>query len=116
MLEEFKKFAMRGNVVDLAVGFTVGAAFSTVAKSLSNWRKNSERKKSSPLNRLTKLVAGVIIPRAIAFDPAQGLLQQELASLKPIVSPFSRGRTSIMSPQTARRPRPASREVPTLRR
>lgn len=34
MLEEFKKFAMRGNVVDLAVGFTVGAAFSTVAKSL----------------------------------------------------------------------------------
>lgn len=34
MFEEFKKFAMRGNVVDLAVGFTVGAAFSTVARSL----------------------------------------------------------------------------------
>jgi large conductance mechanosensitive channel len=34
MLNEFKKFAMRGNVVDLAVGFTVGAAFSTIAKSL----------------------------------------------------------------------------------
>ncbi|MDX1662531.1 MAG: large conductance mechanosensitive channel protein MscL [Candidatus Promineifilaceae bacterium] len=34
MIEEFKKFAMRGNVVDLAVGFTVGAAFSTVARSL----------------------------------------------------------------------------------
>ena len=32
--EEFKTFAMRGNVVDLAVGFTVGAAFSTVASSL----------------------------------------------------------------------------------
>lgn len=30
---EFKEFAMRGNVVDLAVGFTVGAAFSTIAKS-----------------------------------------------------------------------------------
>lgn len=31
---EFKSFALRGNVIDLAVGFTVGAAFSTIAKSL----------------------------------------------------------------------------------
>lgn len=31
---EFKKFALRGNVIDLAVGFTVGAAFSTIARSL----------------------------------------------------------------------------------
>ncbi|MEL6444413.1 MAG: large conductance mechanosensitive channel protein MscL [Bacteroidota bacterium] len=31
---EFKTFLMRGNLVDLAIGFTVGAAFSTVAKSL----------------------------------------------------------------------------------
>ena len=35
-LEEFKKFVLRGNIVDLAIGFTVGAAFSTVAKSLVN--------------------------------------------------------------------------------
>lgn len=34
LLSEFRKFAMRGNLVDLAIGFTVGAAFSTVAKSL----------------------------------------------------------------------------------
>lgn len=33
---EFKSFALRGNVVDLAVGFTVGAAFTTIAKSLVN--------------------------------------------------------------------------------
>lgn len=33
-LREFEKFARRGNMVDLAVGFTVGAAFSTVARSL----------------------------------------------------------------------------------
>jgi large conductance mechanosensitive channel len=33
-LDEFKKFAMRGNVVDLAIGFTVGAAFTTIARSL----------------------------------------------------------------------------------
>ena len=34
LLKDFKKFALRGNLVDLAIGFTVGAAFSTVAKSL----------------------------------------------------------------------------------
>jgi large conductance mechanosensitive channel len=31
---EFKKFAMRGSIVDLAIGFTVGTAFTTVARSL----------------------------------------------------------------------------------
>jgi large conductance mechanosensitive channel len=34
MLEEFKKFAMRGNVVDLAVGIIIGGAFGTIVKSL----------------------------------------------------------------------------------
>lgn len=34
MIQEFKKFLLRGNLVDLLIGFTVGAAFSTVAKSL----------------------------------------------------------------------------------
>ena len=34
MLEEFKKFALRGNVVDLAVGVIIGAAFGTIVTSL----------------------------------------------------------------------------------
>jgi len=34
MLGEFKKFAMRGNVVDLAVGVIIGAAFGTIVNSL----------------------------------------------------------------------------------
>ena len=34
MVGEFKKFILRGSFLDLAVGFTVGASFSTVAKSL----------------------------------------------------------------------------------
>jgi large conductance mechanosensitive channel len=34
MLEEFKKFALRGNVVDLAVGVIIGAAFGAVVQSL----------------------------------------------------------------------------------
>ena len=34
MFKDFKKFILRGNLIDLSIGFTVGAAFSTVAKSL----------------------------------------------------------------------------------
>lgn len=35
-LEEFKQFAMRGNVVDLAVGVVVGGAFGKITTSLVN--------------------------------------------------------------------------------
>jgi large conductance mechanosensitive channel len=34
MWEEFKKFAMRGNVIDLAVGVIIGAAFGAIVTSL----------------------------------------------------------------------------------
>ena len=34
MLKEFKEFAMRGNVVDMAVGIIIGAAFGSIVKSL----------------------------------------------------------------------------------
>lgn len=34
MLKEFKTFAMRGNVVDMAVGIIIGGAFGTIVKSL----------------------------------------------------------------------------------
>src|SRR5690349_5498770 len=34
MLQEFRKFAMRGNVVDLAVGVIIGAAFGAIVTSL----------------------------------------------------------------------------------
>ena len=36
MLREFKAFIMRGNVVDLAVGIVIGAAFTTVVNSFVN--------------------------------------------------------------------------------
>ena len=35
-LQEFKTFAMRGNVMDLAVGVIIGGAFSTITTSLTN--------------------------------------------------------------------------------
>ena len=34
MLEDFKKFALRGNVVDLAIGVIIGAAFGAIVTSL----------------------------------------------------------------------------------
>lgn len=34
MLKEFKEFAMRGNVVDMAVGIIIGGAFGTIVKSM----------------------------------------------------------------------------------
>jgi large conductance mechanosensitive channel len=36
MWEEFKKFIMRGNVVDLAVGVIIGVAFGAIVTSLVN--------------------------------------------------------------------------------
>lgn len=34
MLKEFKEFAVKGNMIDMAVGIIIGAAFGTVVKSL----------------------------------------------------------------------------------
>lgn len=36
MLKEFKEFAVKGNVVDMAVGIIIGAAFGTIVQSLVN--------------------------------------------------------------------------------
>ncbi|MBP1755165.1 MAG: hypothetical protein H6Q59_1563 [Firmicutes bacterium] len=36
MLKEFKKFALRGNMIDLAVGIIIGGAFSAIVSSLVN--------------------------------------------------------------------------------
>ena len=34
MIEEFKKFALRGNVIDLAIGVIIGAAFGAIVSSI----------------------------------------------------------------------------------
>jgi large conductance mechanosensitive channel len=33
MIKDFKEFVMRGNVVDMAIGIVIGAAFGTIVKS-----------------------------------------------------------------------------------
>jgi len=35
-IEEFKKFALRGNVIDLAVGVIIGGAFTSIVNGVSN--------------------------------------------------------------------------------
>jgi len=35
-IEEFKKFALRGNVIDMAVGVIIGGAFTGVVNAVSN--------------------------------------------------------------------------------
>lgn len=35
MLKEFKEFALKGNLLDIAVGFVMGAAFNTVVKTFT---------------------------------------------------------------------------------
>ncbi len=36
MFKEFKEFAMRGNVLDMAIGIIIGAAFGPIVNSLVN--------------------------------------------------------------------------------
>lgn len=64
-LDEFKKFALRGNAVDLAVGVVIGAAFNTVTNSLVT------NIMTPPLSLLTKGInfgdLAVAIPNTDAF-------------------------------------------------
>ena len=61
MLNEFKEFAMKGNLVDMAVGFVMGGAFATV---------------------VTAFIQGVFLP---AISPIMGNL--DLASWKYVMTP-----------------------------
>ncbi len=79
MLKEFKEFAMRGNVVDLAVGVIIGAAFGKVVGSLVN---------DIIMPPIGLLVGGmdfkniVITIREASMDPATGNVLKEAVTLK----------------------------------
>ncbi len=64
MLKEFKEFAMRGNVLDMAVGIIIGAAFGKIITSL----------------------VGDVSDAATGLDPGQsGLLEPVLEHFRKIV-------------------------------
>ena len=55
-MEEFKAFAMRGNVVDMAVGVVIGGAFGKISTSIVNtsscpWSPSSPAASTSPPGR-----------------------------------------------------------------
>jgi large conductance mechanosensitive channel len=63
ILKEFKEFAMRGNVVDLAVGVVIGAAFGKIVTSLVN---------DIIMPPIGKLMGGVDFnDKFIALDPGK---------------------------------------------
>ena len=77
-LKEFKEFAMRGNVVDLAVGVIIGAAFGKVVGSLVN---------DIIMPPIGVVVGGmdfkslVIIIREAVMDPATGKVAKEAVTV-----------------------------------
>ncbi|HPS62854.1 MAG TPA: large-conductance mechanosensitive channel protein MscL, partial [Bacteroidales bacterium] len=79
LLQEFKEFAMRGNVIDLAVGVIIGAAFGKVVASLVN---------DVIMPPIGLLVGGmdfkalVVTLREAVMDPATGKVAKEAVTLK----------------------------------
>ena len=73
MISEFKEFAMRGNVIDLAVGVVIGAAFGKIVSSLVD---------DIIMPVIGKLVGGVDFSTlAIVLEPARvGADGKELAA------------------------------------
>jgi hypothetical protein len=60
MLKEFKEFAMRGSVLDMAIGIIIGAAFGKIVSSFllppfrvppSSWRSATSTRPSLPGSR-----------------------------------------------------------------
>ncbi len=78
MLKEFKEFAMRGNVIDLAVGVIIGAAFGKVIASLVN---------DVIMPPIGLLVGGmdfkdiVVTLRAAELDPATQAILKEAVTI-----------------------------------
>ncbi|MEI7725866.1 MAG: large-conductance mechanosensitive channel protein MscL, partial [Bacteroidota bacterium] len=79
ILKEFKEFAMRGNVIDLAVGVIIGAAFGKVVGSLVN---------DIIMPPIGVLVGGMdfknlaVTLRDAVMDPATGKVAKEAVTLK----------------------------------
>ncbi len=75
MLNEFKEFAMKGNLVDMAVGFVMGGAFATV---------------------VTAFIEGIFMP---AISPIMGGL--DLNALKTVMSPAVMDGETVVTPEVA---------------
>ena len=81
MLKEFKDFAMKGNVIDLAIGIIIGAAFGKIIASIVN---------DIIMPPIGLLVGGInftdikIIMKDAISDPATGKVIKEAVTLKVV--------------------------------
>ncbi len=75
MLKEFKEFAMKGNLVDMAVGFVMGGAFATV---------------------VTAFIQGVFLP---AISPVMGGL--DLSNIKTVLEPAVMDGDTVVTAEVA---------------
>jgi large conductance mechanosensitive channel len=79
MLKEFRDFAVKGNVIDLAVGIIIGAAFGKIVSSIVN---------DIIMPPIGLLVGGInftdirIIMKDTITDPATGKIVKEAVTLK----------------------------------
>ena len=71
-IEEFKKFAMRGNVVDMAVGVIIGGAFGKIVTSVVNY--------------LVRPVLGVLV-EGVNFTDLKLTLKEAVMDGETVVSP-----------------------------
>nr|MDT0661264.1 large conductance mechanosensitive channel protein MscL [Micromonospora sp. DSM 115978] len=76
MLKGFKDFIMRGNVVDLAVGIVIGAAFTTVVNQLT----------ASFLKPLIQLISGGSGVTAGAWEPVDGVVFDWAAFINAVIT------------------------------
>ncbi len=90
MFAEFKKFAMRGNVMDMAVGIIIGAAFGLIIKSLvadvimPPIGMAMGEVDFSDLS--TELQAAVPAQEAVKADPSKGIEAVAAVKAKPAVA------------------------------
>jgi large conductance mechanosensitive channel len=76
MLKGFKDFIMRGNVVDLAVGIVIGAAFTTVVTAFT----------TNFIKPLIQLMGGGTGTGAGAWEPREGVVFDYSAFINSIIS------------------------------
>ena len=64
MLEEFKKFALRGNVVDLAIGVIIGAAFGGIVQVAGRRRHHADDRRGHRRARFFELLPPALARRS----------------------------------------------------
>mgnify|MGYP003289155017 CR=1 FL=1 len=86
--DEFKKFAMRGNVVDLAVGVIIGGAFGKIVSSLVS----KDEVQASEINEMVEKTFEGSLPAFIAaFTKHQKISEEEIDAVQAMIDRYRKG-------------------------